>query len=1031
MHHNSTDIRNKATASPRSDAPTLRLIGLTGSVSRTLVEPILRRRDACNIACWNVRTLRDEGTQSLTMRALHQYKVDVACLSEVRLPDSGQKTIKVPGEDKLMHLYYSGVSDNSGRHGVAVVLSEHANKALLAWSPISERIAKARLKGAITNISIVAVYAPTLDSEESLKDRFYRDLQVAVDSVPTGDILIVAGDWNARTGPADDTSGHILGRFGVGSRCVNGDRLVNFAEGSRLVITNTRFQHPRRHLVTWKSNDGRTENQIDYLLVRSRWASSVLDCRAYWGADTGSANGSDHALVRATVRIRLKASQEQPRPSLFDVSKLKTAAGDAFSLELRNRFSALESTLQSVELEWDGFKSALSVSANHHLGHSRRKRRDWISAPTIALVEETRQARVSKSNDYRKLRRRTTQAVKRDRNEYWRSVAEETERAAACGDTRKLYQMLKRVSRKISSVSDTLLSCSGDPIEDFSERLARWHDHFRDLLNHAPPSAPAEPNNVAVEYECNTDLPTVEEIREVLKHLKNNKAPGEDGILPELLKSCPDIVAPWLYRVIFQVWSSESVPKDWTSAILIPVFKKGDKRLCSNYRGISLIDIAAKVFTSLLLKRFQMARDKRTRPNQSGFRPGRSCTDQIHNLRRILEQRWSYQQKTLLCFIDFAAAFDSLDRSSLWKIMEADGIPPKLLRMIQAYYHSTCTTVRVNGIESETFEVRTGVRQGCALSPTLFNYAVDWILKSALNGFSGVQVGEKVRVSDLAYADDIVLLGNSREEIQQMLNKVNQCAKAVGLCINTSKTKIMDSHPTPDAQRPITLDGIPLEEVDNFKYLGSSFLATGQGYAEISCRINQARAAFARLQPCLWARREVSITTKARVFQAVVRSILLYGSETWPVRAEDLHKLEVFDNDCLRRILRHRRVDRVPIIELRKKLKLLSIPEILVQRRLRWFGHAARRPGGEIIRDVLLPTPPSTWRKRAGGQMKTWATTLKADLARITGPTVVGLSRWKRDWLSICCDQAQDRRLWSACVRDAVNAWNASLTRPG
>ena len=63
--------------------------------------------------------------------------------------------------------------------------------------------------------------------------------------------------------------------------------------------------------------------------------------------------------------------------------------------------------------------------------------------------------------------------------------------------------------------------------------------------------------------------------------------------------------------------------------------------------------------------------------------------------------------------------------------------------------------------------------------------------------------------------------------------------------------------------------------------------------------------------------------------------------------------------------------------------------------------------------------------------MKTWATTLKADLARITGPTVVGLSRWKRDWLSICCDQAQDRRLWSACVRDAVNAWNASLTRPG
>ncbi len=96
-------------------------------------------------------------------------------------------------------------------------------------------------------------------------------------------MLIVAGDWNARPGPADPATRHILGKFAVGTRCANGDCLVNFASANRLVVFSTRFQHPQRHLVTWFSNDGRTRNQIDHMLVQSRWASSVIDCRAYTG----------------------------------------------------------------------------------------------------------------------------------------------------------------------------------------------------------------------------------------------------------------------------------------------------------------------------------------------------------------------------------------------------------------------------------------------------------------------------------------------------------------------------------------------------------------------------------------------------------------------------------------------------------------------------------------------------------------------------------------------------------------------------
>ncbi len=93
-----------------------------------------------------------------------------------------------------------------------------------------------------------------------------------------------------------------------------------------------------------------------------------------------------------------------------------------------------------------------------------------------------------------------------------------------------------------------------------------------------------------------------------------------------------------------------------------------------------------------------------------------------------------------MCFIDFASAFDSVDKDSLWRIMAADGMPPKLLRLIKAYYSSTKMKVRATGSDSMPFEIRSGVRQGCALTPTLFNYITDCILSQALQDYPGVQV---------------------------------------------------------------------------------------------------------------------------------------------------------------------------------------------------------------------------------------------------------------------------------------------------
>ncbi|CAI9733907.1 Hypothetical predicted protein [Octopus vulgaris] len=141
-----------------------------------------------------------------------------------------------PQHDASYHLNHSGPTDNSGLHGVAFALNDRANASLLAWEPISLRLTRIRLKGSVINISVIVVYAPTLNAPDEDKDFFYDALQAVVDRIPASDIPIIAGDWNARTGPSNTTNDHILGRFAIGNQCANRERLVNFAAAQIILL---------------------------------------------------------------------------------------------------------------------------------------------------------------------------------------------------------------------------------------------------------------------------------------------------------------------------------------------------------------------------------------------------------------------------------------------------------------------------------------------------------------------------------------------------------------------------------------------------------------------------------------------------------------------------------------------------------------------------------------------------------------------------------------------------------------------------
>ena len=1014
------------TASPECDAPRAHLAAGVGNVRAGG----LNLRKQIYIGCWNVRTLMDVGSQAITMRALYDYKVDIACLSEVRLQDNGSRTVKIPGVEASYTLYHSGRSDQTGQQGVAFALSQYANDSLIAWEPISSRIALARFNGRPVNLTVIAVYAPTLPSDDVAKDEFYDALQNVVNTVPRRDMLIIAGDWNARTGPADNTTSHVIGRFGLGQRCQNGERLINFADFNRMFISSTRFQHPRKHLLTWYSNDKRTAHQIDHILIRARWASSIEDCRAYRGAETGNQGGSDHVLLRAKLRLHLARRCKRDRPKRLNITLLDNVDNQLhLAQQVDQNLVNFSNEPVSVESQWNKIKTAIQDATSTILGSTTHRRKDWVSARTLQLSALAKEARLNKSDSYRRLRREATRSARSDRNQYWSNMATTMEDAANSGNFGLLYRLIRSSSGRTQSRQTTLRNSSGEPIRNIDEKLARWMEYFGQLHQPVTSQHPTVPIQQATVYNIACGEPTKEEIMLSINHLKNKKAPGEDNIPAEIYKTCSTVLLDSLHKLFCCIWESETFPSDWSTSILLPLPKRGDKSLCQNYRGISLIDTAAKIFTSVLLRRISAERNSRTRPNQGGFRPGMGCVDQIFTLRRILEHRFKFQQPIAACFVDFKSAFDSLDRDALWNILLSDGVPSKIVNLLRSYYTQTKARVRVYGEESDEFSVDTGVRQGCPLSPVLFNFVIDWIMSHALEDYAGVQVDATTWISDLEYADDVVVLGDDYGDLQVVLQRITHFAAMVGLTVNTTKTKAFSANAS-DISRPLELNAELIESVDKFRYLGSIIPPNGQGKGEVINRIDQARKAFLQLKPVLWRRSEISLRTKVRVYQTAVRSVLLYGCETWPLRAEDVQKLERFDHWCLRMILKVNWRDRVSNETVRQRCcGITPLESYIRQRRLQWFGHVLRKSDMELVKKVLAPTPCEGWKGRLGGQLKTWLATIKEDVDRLGLQNVYGVRRWKKEWIDLCSDLAGDRVMWRAAIRDINGAGSSSRRR--
>ena len=200
----------------------------------------------------------------------------------------------------------------------------------------------------------------------------------------------------------------------------------------------------------------------------------------------------------------------------------------------------------------------------------------------------------------------------------------------------------------------------------------------------------------------------------------NNKAAGSDGLPAEFFKVGIEENTRIMKKLFGKIWEEERVSDEWLKGNICKLPKKGDLSDCNNWRGVTLLNVASKIFTRCIFERIQDPIEEILRQNQAGFRKGRSCMDMVFVLRKLIEESAEFQKALYVNFVDFEKAFDSVFREVLWKVLGEYGILEKMIKMLRTLYEgSTCAVIHEGNL-SAYFKVETGVKQGCLLSACCF-----------------------------------------------------------------------------------------------------------------------------------------------------------------------------------------------------------------------------------------------------------------------------------------------------------------------
>jgi len=397
------------------------------------------------------------------------------------------------------------------------------------------------------------------------------------------------------------------------------------------------------------------------------------------------------------------------------------------------------------------------------------------------------------------------------KSQWWEEKAAGLQHAADRNDMKAFYRGLREVYGPQRRGTTQLNTMDGESVlQDKNEIIGRFAEHFEQLLNIPGNIDQVALDNITERTTINSldETPGIKELLDAIDMTRENRAPGACGVPAEVWKHGGSRLQEKLFHLIKDIWEEEEMPQDWKDANIIPIFKKGDRKDCGNYRGISLLSIAGKILARILLNRLSPMVLPDT---QCGFREGRSTMDMVFSLRQIQDKCQEQNMPLYAVFIDFSKAFDTVSREGLWKVLKKFGCTEKIVNLIRSLHDGMQAQVVQSQLTSHEFPVINGVKQGCVLAPALFSLYLSAMLEVAfkdvregvyiqtrpnadlfkLSQFKSKTRTTKCLVREMLFADDSALVAHSAEDMQLLVDRFARAATQFSLKINIKKTECM------------------------------------------------------------------------------------------------------------------------------------------------------------------------------------------------------------------------------------------------
>ena len=860
--------------------------------------------NALNYCFWNIRGYKSTiiGNKLIHKDFLENVEnCDIVGLAETHIHDDVLSKLSIPGYTRINYIIRTANSKGKGSGGVAIFCKLHLTKYVTPVSKGNDNVAWVKIDKSLCgkDIFLGTVYFSPSGTKEHISKQ-YRELSEEIAKFQHKGEVIIQGDFNARTGREKDfVNPHIIDEnythrevenMGVLQRnsedtTINkrGEELLELCKSLDMVILNGRKAGDPWGNMTSHQHNG--SSVVDYVIVSVNLLREVRN----FSVGEFSAWVSDHCHLLFEIKSVLNIPKEQEKlaglPGSFrfkegDLEKYITCLKLEENLEMLEELTDSQTEAESLVTK----TTEILLNTCKNAGIKPKKQlSNKVSDPWFddeceklkkSIKKKCRLLKINPKNDAIRKEilcenKSLKKMIKRKKQEYKEKIVQEM--SLSKGDHKTFWKLLEKIQKENKNASKDHIPPK------------RWNEHFTKILrdkNGNPTLPPDSDKAGSLDYDIN-----LEELKKAAYILRLNKASGFDSLSNEMIIALME-VKPELIVVMFnQIFQGQTKVENWSIAMISPIFKSGIEMDPGNYRGISVLSCLGKLFSSVLNQRLlkYVLDNNILNKAQLGFVSGNRTSDAHIILYNLLQlQCHSRGRNVYSCFIDFRKAFDSIPRDKLFEKLLRIGVDGKFFNNIKILYQNDICQVKMSNGLTESFLANQGVKQGCILSPLLFNIFLadfsDYVSKPECHPVKVLQE----EMSCIMWADDIILFSQSEEGLQSMLDNLYDYTVDNGMQINADKTKVMIFNKTGRFfRRTFRVGNEQIFSTHEYKYLGFLITPSGSITAGLKNLKDRALKAYYKLKSGLGYYFYSYPGITCYLFDTMIKPILLYASDFW------------------------------------------------------------------------------------------------------------------------------------------------------